>query len=242
MERNHRETICACQGTYVAVLDSDDYWTSPDKLAKQVALMDANPDMVISFHRASMVDDLGKPIGLVIPQGEHIDATMDSLMVSDFIPSCSVMYRRSALPPFPEWYDSITTYDWPLHILTLAGGGTVGFLDEVLAAYRTHQGGAYSQLDERRRLDTEINCLRRLLETLADRQLASARFGLANKLFDLADHLRRAGDLGPARKAYRECQSLQSWGRTIPARRRLRMWLRLFVPGLAKVGNKFAKR
>jgi glycosyltransferase involved in cell wall biosynthesis len=47
----------AC-GEYVAFLDSDDLWT-PDKLARQVAIMDARPDCGWSYHPCGRIDAMG---------------------------------------------------------------------------------------------------------------------------------------------------------------------------------------
>src|SRR5215469_3616076 len=54
MQWNHARTVGACRGEYVAVLDSDDYWTCKEKLALQVQFMDEHPEYAISFHTTSM--------------------------------------------------------------------------------------------------------------------------------------------------------------------------------------------
>jgi glycosyltransferase involved in cell wall biosynthesis len=43
-----------CRGEYVAILEGDDYWTSPEKLARQVALLDSHRDWVSCFHGATL--------------------------------------------------------------------------------------------------------------------------------------------------------------------------------------------
>jgi glycosyltransferase involved in cell wall biosynthesis len=49
-------------GDYIALLDSDDLWL-PDKLQKQVAHLEASPQLGISFCRSAFIDDSGQPLG-----------------------------------------------------------------------------------------------------------------------------------------------------------------------------------
>ena len=44
--------IRAARGQYIALLDGDDYWTSPHKLQKQADFLDRHPECSLSFHNA----------------------------------------------------------------------------------------------------------------------------------------------------------------------------------------------
>ena len=50
--RNSVETIEACHGEYMAILEGDDYWIATDKLQKQVDFLDTNPECAIYCGRA----------------------------------------------------------------------------------------------------------------------------------------------------------------------------------------------
>ncbi|MEB3175639.1 MAG: glycosyltransferase family 2 protein [Cyanobacteriota bacterium] len=59
-----RNTGIRCaQGDYLAFLDSDDLW-APDKLAKQVAHLEASPQVGVSFCRSAFIDGTGNPLGI----------------------------------------------------------------------------------------------------------------------------------------------------------------------------------
>ena len=60
---NFDRLLQAARGRYVAWCEGDDYWTDPEKLAKQAAYLDAHPDIVLCFHRAHMVYDKDKSTG-----------------------------------------------------------------------------------------------------------------------------------------------------------------------------------
>jgi glycosyltransferase involved in cell wall biosynthesis len=50
MQENFKATLAACSGQYVAILEGDDYWTSPLKLKRQVEFLDAHSDCAMCFH------------------------------------------------------------------------------------------------------------------------------------------------------------------------------------------------
>src|SRR6185503_11024678 len=56
---NFLQALQSCRGEYVAILDGDDYFTSPHKLQKQVDFLDARNDCVICFHNVKAVYEDG---------------------------------------------------------------------------------------------------------------------------------------------------------------------------------------
>lgn len=143
MKHTFHQTHRACQGDYIAILDGDDYWTSPHKLQKQVDFMNANPDCSICFHNVEMVYENGKETQIYIEKADR-DILFEDLLKICFIPSCSVMLRNHLFNTFPPGFDDIPMSDWPLYILT-AQHGRICFLDGVMGAWRYHSGGVWTQ-------------------------------------------------------------------------------------------------
>ena len=46
---NFVETLRACEGKYIALLDGDDYWSDPNKIQKQVDFLESHPECAIVF-------------------------------------------------------------------------------------------------------------------------------------------------------------------------------------------------
>ena len=71
MRENGTRSRLACKGKYIAVCDGDDYWTSANKLQRQVDFMEANPDYSLCFHDAIMLwDDKRMPPQYFCPKSQ----------------------------------------------------------------------------------------------------------------------------------------------------------------------------
>lgn len=143
MKHTFHQTLSACHGDYIAILDGDDYWTSPHKLQKQVDFMNTHPECSISFHNVQMVYENGKESQIYIKKADKY-VVFEDLLKMCFIPSCSVMLRNHLFDTFPAGFDDIPMSDWPLYILT-AQHGRICYLDEVMGAWRYHAGGVWTQ-------------------------------------------------------------------------------------------------
>lgn len=141
---NFMDAFISCRGKYVAILEGDDYWTASDKLQIQADYLDAHPDCNLCFHRVRVRDETGKrqPYSLPPPQSPGF-FSLDNLFAVNFIPTCSLMYRRPPNFEFPPWFKKMKLGDWPLSIL-IAADGPIGFLDEEMAVYRIHADSCWS--------------------------------------------------------------------------------------------------
>jgi glycosyltransferase involved in cell wall biosynthesis len=161
--------LAETRGEYIAYLEGDDYWTSPHKLSRQVAALDDHPDWAGCFHPAAlMYETTGHPhpSGHVIPEVVDGDAIgLDELVGGIcFVPGPSWMHRRTSLDQLPS-LDGLVWSDWLIHI-SAAQCGALGFLDQVLAAYRVHDGGAFNGLDRSAQLEEDLTFYDRLVTEL----------------------------------------------------------------------------
>jgi glycosyltransferase involved in cell wall biosynthesis len=157
-----------CRGEYVAILEGDDYWTSPSKLAKQAALLDARPQWISCFHHATLFHDDGSaPPRPATPAFDRDVFALEDLIRACFIPFLTLMFRRRALAGTPDWLFSYAWFDWLFHIYC-ARQGRIGFLDEDMAAYRVHGGGNWSARDRSAQLEQDLRVYERLAEEIPE--------------------------------------------------------------------------
>ncbi len=142
---NFANNLCSARGKYIALLDGDDYWTTPHKLQLQVDYLEKTPGCATCFGRSEVVDENGAiiDIPIALPAIQPPFSLTDFLRLS-FVPrTCTVMFRRGLFGDFPDWYFKCPVSDFPLHALN-GQHGDFGFIDHFLAAYRIHPGGLWS--------------------------------------------------------------------------------------------------
>ena len=143
--RNTMGSIRRARGDYLAICNGDDYWTDTTKLQRQADLLDARPELAFCFHRARVVDESQVDRDLTIPDPDQApEFTLDRLLMDNFVPNNSVMYRRRNYDDLP---DEVWPPDWYLHMYH-ATFGDIGFLDRVMSVYRMHPGGVWASTED----------------------------------------------------------------------------------------------
>jgi glycosyltransferase involved in cell wall biosynthesis len=141
------------RGEYVAVLDGDDYWTSPQKLRRQVNYMEEHRECAMCFHDVLCVyENQDRPAERYSGAGQPADVDLVALLDRCVVAACAPLFRRASIVPLPAWYFQLPWGDWPLYFLA-ARHGALRYIPEVMGVYRLHEAGMYSGLTRARALE-----------------------------------------------------------------------------------------
>jgi len=155
------EAYALCRGDFVATCEGDDWWTSPNKLSAQLQLMKRRPDLAMCYHDAIVVYEGKKAWPQVKPGFGNPIQSLDELLTDNRAHTCTVMYRRIPGLEYPDWYAMFAIGNWPNHAFHAARGG-IGYIPRPLSAYRIHEKGSWSALDEKKRAEQLVSMLEKL--------------------------------------------------------------------------------
>jgi len=216
--QNLKETLAACRGRYLALLEGDDYWTQENKLQTQINFLDDHPDHAICCHRAQVADETGggqSRIHPTLPAGTY---TFADLFEGNWMMTGSVMYRWGSVGSLPDWFLNLKMGDWPLHIL-VGRAGKIHLMDEVMSVYRIHHGGAWSSLSHLDQLRATTEMLTALDKHLGFQFTSTIRPTLVRLYFELACQARQDGNRSETGRHLISCMRYGGW--RLPASRRL---------------------
>ena len=179
------EEFQASPSPYVAVLEGDDYWTSPKKLQKQVDFLKAHPECAVCFHNAIQVYEDGRVPIPHNPANQKPFSGLEDLWQCCFIAGPTPMFRKDVLGTFPEWYYTMPVGDWPLYVL-YAQHGQIGYIDELLAVYRIHGEGLWSKQNQIQKLESLISLYESMNANLGFRYNVTAQLMVSKRKNELA--------------------------------------------------------
>ena len=139
---NTARTLEECHGKYVAICDSDDAWSDPLKLQKQVEFLEQNPDYGIVYTDVQTISETGVPIA--DPDIEGIRPLYSEgdvffqLLEGNFICNSTTVYRRELLNGHS--IDPARNYFVQDYImwLQISSRAKVHYLPEKTTLYRKH--------------------------------------------------------------------------------------------------------
>lgn len=138
---NYMRTIAACDGTYIAICDGDDYWIDENKLQQQVDFLNQNPSYSIVYTAVQKLFNNGqKQEYRYAPKKSPMN--FEDLIFDNFIYSVTALFKNPQLngAGIPQWIENFPFGDWQTYLWVLKDSGDIHFLDEITAVYRMDIG------------------------------------------------------------------------------------------------------
>lgn len=220
MGANLRGALEACTGEFIALCEADDFWTDPEKLARQLPVF-ADARVTICGSGGFVTDDSGRQFvrSARYPRPRYLSAADILAVGGGQWPTCSTVLRRKCLQAVPkEIYDQ-PVIDWPLNVF-VAAQGRAWYDPAPTCAWRIGARGSWTEDLKRAERFVRHHQRHRGLEALFRRELGPAFDHAIQRGF--AKHILYfyAADRVPARDKWNELPTdlpRLGWGQRIAA-------------------------
>lgn len=156
---NYKRAFTACEAEYVAIMEGDDYWTSPYHLQKHIDFLDLHQECSMSFNRHDrlFIDRGYNDIPEWNADGDFRLIITNEMALGNQIGnlSCCVIRNRKIEDKIFEGYFFA---DWLLGMY-LGMFGPLAQQKEVTSAYRVHDNGQWSRMSEQEQLQTLLKMI-----------------------------------------------------------------------------------
>jgi glycosyltransferase involved in cell wall biosynthesis len=144
ISKSLNDALAVATGKYISMVASDDIWL-PDKIARQVKIMESQSDHVgVLYSDAFQIDERGYPITDMfiaahrklptVPQGEVLPV----LLEGNFIPGMTTLIRRSCYKAAGLYDENLPWEDWDMW-LRIARHYSFVYSPLPSAKYRHHE-------------------------------------------------------------------------------------------------------
>jgi len=156
------------KGELVALCEGDDFWTAPDKLQKQVELLQKHPEAVMSVAQTNLCKQ--EEDGLIFVRtyegNEKVLQGFEEIKSSYFHTSTYVIRKQLLSEVISKYFTGHGLFgDTALRSILITYGPFV-FLPEVVSVYRQTGNGIWSSLNRERQLQWEIDVAEKLTDIL----------------------------------------------------------------------------
>lgn len=224
------------RGKYIAYCDGDDYWTSPNKLQRQVDFMERHPEYSLCLHGYTKLMERSGAKSNICYANTSCDIPIEEIIAWDKVPAIvTSLFRREDAVNRPSLFRGIggdegsllTVSDSPL-FLYLALLGKVRYLNENMAVYRRHSNAwcfSGKSSAQSRFKEDEIDFLERF-DTYTNGQYGDS---ISTRIWTLrAAAAAKIGDYATADQIAKEHHV------SLSSRRKILNHFGTFAPGLAK--------
>lgn len=200
------------RGRYVALMDMDDIWL-PEKLERQVGMLESNPGVGLAFCHYALADENLRPFGRQPAPKKIGKNPFGRLLAGNIIKSCSVVtLRREAIDRCGAFDEALLgTDDWDLW-LRIAHDYEICADSEPLVLYRVHNTQLSRDAAAMRLMEVQV--MRKWLALAESRYpeiLPAVRNQLCHRLRRLASAQARNGDVSGSTDSLRAALQTNPW-------------------------------
>ena len=151
--RNYQRAFATCEGDYVAIIEGDDYWTSPLHVQTHIDFLEAHKECVLSTsHPVLYYEDTNQFVPhtvMPLSYDAYVYRSLeDEIRLNIFENMSACVLRNEALCRLDDRIYTCSILDWPMYV-NLAQIGKLCLLSGSSNVYRIKKSGEYAGLTQR---------------------------------------------------------------------------------------------
>lgn len=162
ISKNYQRAFQACNGDYIAILEGDDYWSSPYHLQQHIDFLEIHRECSMSMNNITILRDEKNIFEASYwPYYEpiHYIGTKEQIANGNQLGNLSAcVLRTQCVKKLPEDLFDLLFADWMLGVM-LSQQGLLGLLKESTSVYRTNSNSMWASLNSEQKIDLQIKCI-----------------------------------------------------------------------------------
>lgn len=156
ISKNYQRAFVACDGDYIAILEGDDWWSSPNHIEQHIRFLDAHKECSMSMNTITFFTQEtqeSKPPywGYGNYEVYYVDTKRQIIEGNQLGNLSACVFRTSCIKQIPDSLYSISIADWMLGVM-LSQQGLIALLKESTSVYRTNANSTWANLSEKQRV------------------------------------------------------------------------------------------
>lgn len=130
---------------YHAICEGDDYWIDPQKLQKQVDILEAEPNVMMACNRTKLYSVKRKKFigeNYCYNKSQVVNTKDVIYRTGLFISTCSILYKKTIKDNLPDYWAKCKVGDYPLQIMC-AMKGNIYYFNEPMSVYRVENSNSW---------------------------------------------------------------------------------------------------
>lgn len=153
ISKNYQRAFATCDGDYIAILEGDDYWSSPDHLEQHIRFLDAHHECSMSMNNITyMKQESSKifaPFWNYTDDVYYVDTKKQIVEGNQLGNLSACVFRNACIQALPQSLYDIPIADWMLGVM-LSQQGLLAILKESTSVYRTNENSQWASLSKKK--------------------------------------------------------------------------------------------
>jgi glycosyltransferase involved in cell wall biosynthesis len=156
ISKNYQRAFAACDGDYIAILEGDDWWSSPNHIEQHIRFLDNHKECSMSMNTITLFAQETQELkpaywGYGDNDVFYVDTKYQITQGNQLGNLSACVLRNNNVKELPSALYDLYIADWMLGVM-LSQQGLIGLLRESSSVYRANSNSQWASMDRKRQI------------------------------------------------------------------------------------------